>query len=97
MNKQHTSGNWYQVRHKRLDGKPGTLKIENGQTVVAELPWREEEEWMANARLIAAAPDLLNALKDLLCECENKKGTLLCPSWVTIVVAKEAVRKAVGI
>ncbi len=47
------------------------------------------EEMHANARLIAAAPDLLEALRDMVSDRE-------CLSEATVAFAKAAIAKATG-
>jgi hypothetical protein len=69
--------------------------------VVVELEGSPSEEGEANARLIAAAPDLLDALQSLLDECAKHH----CFEFVsfdhpsvkpTFDVARAAIAKAVG-
>ena len=58
---KHTPGPW-------RDGTEGNFRIygRDGQDVAEALPRvLNTREWRANARLIAAAPDLLEALKEL--------------------------------
>ena len=60
MQHKHTKGEWY--------AKDGQIyPIETGKTL-ATVPYynEESEEMQANARLIAAAPDLLEALVSVL-------------------------------
>jgi len=54
-----------------------------------------EKTALANARLIAAAPDLLSALKDLLFNCDHGNGL---NAWEkTKEKARAAISKAEGV
>ena len=64
------------------------------------LPCADDKDFQANARLIAAAPDLLAACKELLDlsdrvpKCSSEKCTI-CPEInATIDRAKQAIQKA---
>ena len=55
------------------------------------------DEWEANARLIAAAPDLLAALKDLIADVENVDSE--ANDWsqqVCVMNARAAIARAEG-
>lgn len=56
---KHTQGPWLYESYKNNDEATG-YRVTNGMTVVAYVNFQEE-----NAALIAAAPDLLEALKAL--------------------------------
>jgi len=94
MNGQHTAGPWTITRGSH----DGALYVIAGSD-----PSRAEviahrttcPNWEANARLIAAAPDLLEALKALLRESVSESGVALRPSPNTIAAAQAVVRKAV--
>ncbi len=60
---EHTPGPW------RLDHEHGSLIIRsNDAGLIADvMPWANSNE--ANARLIAAAPDMFRILKELLMPC----------------------------
>ena len=61
----HTSGPWYA---EKLDASPDHSWVINSELVeIARLPeWPDHQaEAEANARLIAAAPDMLDALRRL--------------------------------
>jgi len=61
MRAQHTPGPWC-----ISDISPTSVICERDQPGIAVMPFkREESERKANARLIAAAPDLLDALERL--------------------------------
>lgn len=60
MNEQHTPGPWFYD-----DSLKGRLVINSERASVAVVPYLDREA-IANARLIAAAPDILTALKNLL-------------------------------
>lgn len=59
MNEQHTPGPWFYD-----DSLKGRLVINSERASVAVVPYLDREA-IANARLIAAAPDMLAALKAL--------------------------------
>ena len=94
MKGQHTAGPWTITRGSH----DGALYVIAGSD-----PSRAEviahrttcPNWEANARLIAAAPDLLEALKALLRESVSESGVALRPSPNTIAAAQAVVRKAV--
>jgi hypothetical protein len=69
-----------------------SLKI----AIVEQMPSNDENERMANARLIAAAPDLLSALEFLLADYIAIDGEKLTGSSVPADKAREALRKAKG-
>ncbi len=66
----HTPGPWYraeQSEYIREDASDNVLaRIENGGHVDPDIILIEADQQEANARLIAAAPDLLEALKDII-------------------------------
>ena len=72
MKTAHTSGPWNIIHRTQTDGTnwiQGATKDENGWREVCAMPsWpsRNRELEAANARLIAAAPDLLAALQSLV-------------------------------
>jgi hypothetical protein len=69
---------------------PAALSFDVG--VVCEIPGRTKEERNANARLIAAAPDLLAALRGLLAISERYTNVGL----EEFDAARAAIRKAVA-
>lgn len=83
MNK-HTPGPWVIIpggdewssgRIATIEPKPETM-VETNYWTVAEVNYRRDEH-LSNAKLIAAAPDLLIALKlalDALAHCAADKG-----------------------
>ena len=69
--------------------------IISGQAIIAPAPdsaSREERE--ANARLIAAAPELLEACKEALVIAKHLKHD--ADSWLYVELAKKAIAKAEG-
>lgn len=88
---KHTSGEWV-VDESRHDGCINRLEpfrhigmVSSYQAVKGD---REENE--ANARLIAAAPDLLEALQNL----ENDNGQIPDHAWKLV---QDAIKKATTI
>lgn len=84
MKTLHTKGNWERKPHIGItnQSKPlnpvyynnvCTTKGIGGQ-IIAKCLSKNREELMANAKLIAAAPDLLEALKYVLKEKMNQHG-----------------------
>jgi hypothetical protein len=101
MTKQivHTPGPWSADRiwdipetkvHAYCCGKPYAL------AEVYPMPSADERE--ANARLIAAAPELLQALRELLHECEEAGfGTAKDYGWPRVFrQSRDAINKATG-
>lgn len=63
---KHTPGPWEAVRLNPVDGDSFFIEEMNQRGIVAEVVHICTEEWTeSNARLIEAAPDLLDALKEL--------------------------------
>lgn len=68
-----------------------------GPIHVARVDGPREEQCTANARLIAAAPELLEALKLLLAECDQQVSIGNMPyDWVSFGIARAAIAKAEG-
>ena len=99
MNEKHTPGPWKVDQTWALIVGP---KMEEIAAVHSSMPsggnrvsWRQTAE--ANARLIAAAPDLLQALESLLVELGKKGGNTPASEfrgmWET---ARAAIAKAEG-
>ena len=61
---KHTSGPWH--RNISADGKYPTVFAGRNQHVAVASQQKDSAETEANISLIAAAPDLLDALQDLL-------------------------------
>lgn len=63
MNTKHTPGPWHVGRKQNHGGTTSAERIvsEDGEAICAELSWHDDGE--ANARLIAAAPELLEMLE----------------------------------
>lgn len=98
---KHTPGPWIGAGPSFGDPLPRyTTEIvtewegEGGEVLaICELPLHHHDnENEANARLIAAAPDLLKALRDLLAEADDVIAT--CP--LTRAAARAAIAKAEG-
>ena len=89
----HTPGPW----HYDPDGEVWATRV-NGQdvTICPEWLWARSlrDEGMANARLIAAAPELLEALQDLLEFLDPNE--CIGDEWALVARAKVAVDKALG-
>ena len=83
---KHTKGNWY--------AKEGQIYPEETGKTLALIPYydKDNEEQEANAKLIAAAPDMLEALNDLINAYEVKMGKSAVR--LRIEIAKDAINKA---
>jgi len=86
MSTQHTPGPWV-VYDDSNDGKTNRIEIAALGKTVARIYHSVPEEDLPNARLIAAAPDLLEALLELDAKPEH---TI---SWLK---ARAAIAKATG-
>lgn len=94
---QHTAGPW------RIDWNISRLDIfaAGGQLIARLLrstkdgaPTYDDAEAIANARLIAAAPELLKALADLVARCEY--DGIPNDSLPAVEAARDAIAKAQG-
>lgn len=86
----HSKGPWY----AHLNGR-GAYCIKNGMdydnspVICARNEWsKREEESEANARLIAAAPDLLEACKAALYEVQGTEIHMLLDAAITKATAQ---------
>lgn len=93
--KSHTPGPWTYI----YSGVGLDLKGNNGNYLIAEFPclakedgtaYHPSEEDSANLRLIQAAPDLLEALQQLVSLIDDKEGT------GDMHQARSAINKAIG-
>ena len=109
--KTHTPGPWIAKQNKFRGLSVGIIREEKTNQFIADCRtndpneikygMRSVEEIDANARLIAAAPELLEAMTDLLADVLNlleKNSTIKLGTMgiVHIVKAKEAIKKAKG-
>lgn len=67
MSAQHTPGPWHTA------GDQG-VQIRSQRDQIAKVWTMRGNEWKANARLIAAAPELLEALQAVLANSLDSKG-----------------------
>ena len=95
---KHTPGKWV-VAHRGFEGKPTVVAHRAGRPcTIALLESGAREEDAANARLISAAPDLLDALKRAAIDLTEKleeRGELA--DSVTIALMHAAIAKAEGL
>ena len=87
---KHTPGPWH------VGMKPGPIVYgeDGAQVAPLHVPMVPKEENRANARLIAAAPELLEALENLLEHVENRDA--LGAYWADPMAARAAIAKAKG-
>ena len=79
---KHTPGPWHTA------GEQG-VQIRGAKDQIAKVWTMRGNEWKANARLIAAAPDLLEALQDMVSDHASL-------SDATLAFARAAIAKAAG-
>ena len=79
---KHTPGPWHTA------GEQG-VQIRSAKDQIAKVWTMRGNEWKANARLIAAAPDLLEALQDMVSDHASL-------SAATLAFARAAIAKAMG-
>lgn len=85
----HTPGPWFYSRNGNPIYITGNWdKVAGTYADVAEIAQQEQSEAQANARLIAAAPDMLAALKAILDETGGMGGPF--------TAARAAIAKATG-
>jgi L-alanine-DL-glutamate epimerase-like enolase superfamily enzyme len=105
MSTQHTPGPWIGAGPSFGDQFPRyTTEITtederygDGHIQICELPFHHhDEENEANARLIAAAPDLLGALQNMLAQYNTVHGTGDMEMQSAIDFAHKAIAKATG-
>lgn len=95
-----TQGKWYLQEY--TDAYTNIIRCDNGvhETLfIASTPQNNSEEARRNAKLIAAAPDLLEALQELVKQVETfTKGNIGEQEYfrLEIVIAKKAINKALG-
>lgn len=93
MTTQHTSGPWA----VGLYGVSERAVIKCGAKTIATIGYVDDGEsnlhTHANARLIAAAPELLEALQAMLADASVGHGV---PSFTALDMAKQAIAKAKG-
>ena len=90
MQEKHTPGPWAVTHHGEwIIGRSPDI----GECLVAKT---DGPEWRENARLIAAAPELLDLLKIAVARVEiaNAEGNDILSAWLTD--AQNAIAKATG-
>ena len=98
---KHTPGEWMVSNWQRAVVAPSKLGLMVAQITTGSVAstvgssFIDEDEARANAILIAAAPDLLAALKAMLPEA-NRLDEHLRPSFETCEAARSAIAKAEG-
>jgi hypothetical protein len=92
MTAQHTPGPW-QVHQPDTQ----TLAVHTRAGSIAEWPTNYDPRDVADARLIAAAPELLEAVKGLISNAPPPKGIRADYSYILYLeAAKTAIAKAEG-
>ena len=81
---KHTPGPWHTA------GDQG-VQIRSEKHQIAKIWTMRGNEWKANARLIAAAPDLLASLEEVLAYCREHGH-----DWACMAEAQAAINKATG-
>ena len=99
----HTPGPWtiHSEAANAASGSPINSEIRGGHHVVVRLGTMHADSTKANARLIAAAPDLLAALLEISRCCDERAsfdGDPAMKRWcaATSEVARAAIAKAEG-
>jgi hypothetical protein len=89
---KHTSGEW-KYRQSYIDGEPQGYVIYSGATEIAQcLLGIDPDQDEADARVLAAAPRMLNALEELIAWADYMGG-FESPQWEQ---ARAALAKATG-
>lgn len=90
MNNKYTPGPWFQGCED--DPKSGDIYMSDSSLIAEAFINCDVATMLANARLIAAAPDLLEALQDALGMIDDYDG----PNSPESVAARAAIAKATG-
>jgi len=95
METKHTSGPWYAGATLSSDFHfIRSINSDSGQVAKVRVgPVIEQDESLANARLIAAAPDLLAALEQV--EAAFDSPGVVLPDWEPLFDALGSVRGAI--
>lgn len=104
---KHTPGPWFTFANATCVGGPaGILGNPSGADTAGiahcGMALRAGDELQANARLIAAAPDLLEALQAMLKDSETVRRVMLAEAGIGMVdenalsMARTAIAKATG-
>lgn len=97
MTIKHTPGPWT----VEDDGGGPYIMAGKEDIVSGVAPWKDDDKAHANAQLIAAAPDLLEALKGLIrgscfCECGIDNPMMRGKHSSACIAAQAAIAKAEG-
>lgn len=93
-NFKHTPGPWWSGIACNDENLISAEKWDDFASVVVSIGGEVDPEGIANTKLICAAPDLLEALIDLVVQCEAKYGFEHSSMYSEIQAAKEAIKKA---
>lgn len=91
---EHTPGPWRQA-HDYIEAVPdGEGYAAPSFDICAMADWcgEDEDERLANARLIAAAPDMLKALREVVACADSSRNT----TFGAVVKCRIAIAKAEG-
>ena len=89
MEKKFTKGDWFVFNYNQIVSMPSQCKITNMIS-----GWNPEQA-KANAKLIAAAPDLLEALNNLVLASDLSSNSPVVGNWNELINnAKNAIKKA---
>lgn len=86
---KHTKGPWFFLPGNRVCTEKGTT------IAILQHVWSDPEETKANAKLIAAAPELLEALTDLVYMAEHFPNELSKDHY-SVKAAQAIINKAIG-
>ena len=89
METNFTKGEWVGITVTTPNGFFERVTIKDGESI-CNVTTRNSKRAKANAKLIAAAPDLLEALKLMVARAEFKDNN----NGIAICLAKSAIKKA---